>query len=213
MDLEPGFEFISARVRALKQQDLFELETMMSLMLGTNDEALTLSAEDSQNLHWHADKAFRVRRGVRRHAGQTQTFIIGLGSMSSSITKQNVNSRSSTESELIAIDDEVSKILREKRITKAQGLKVNLSVVFQDDTNMIKVASGKSSSGKRTRHFDIHLFHVIDLIIRNEAAIKCCTTGKMRADYFSKTLICNLFRMMRIDVMSIALREQARSPT
>ena len=95
-----------------------------------------------------------------------------------------------------------------KRFTEAQGFKVNLTIVFQNNASTIKlVENGKLISGKRTRHFEIQLFHVIDLINRKEVTIKHCPTGKMLGDYFSKLLVVKLFHMMRSDLMNIAFKE------
>ena len=58
-----------------------------------------------------------------------------------------------------------------------------------------------------TRHFDTHLFHVTDLIRRKEVTIKYYRTGNILADYFSKPQVRKLFRMMRSDIVSFALRE------
>ena len=94
-----------------------------------------------------------------------------------------MNSRSSTEAELIAVDDKMSKVAWSKRLTGAQGFKVNLTIVFQDSTSTIKLAqNGNLSSVKRTCHFVILLFHVTDLISRKEVTIKYFPTGKMLAD-------------------------------
>ena len=77
-------------------------------MMGTTNEVLTLSADDSQKLHWHIDAAFGAHPGMRSHTGGT--FSMGFGAMSSSSTEQKVNSRISTEAELIAVDDKISKV-------------------------------------------------------------------------------------------------------
>ena len=82
--------------------------------------------------------------------------------------------------------------------------------VFQGNTSTIKLSENeKLSSVKRTRHFDVRLFHVTDFISRKEVTIKHCPTGKMLADCFSKLLVGKLFHMMRIDVVSIELRYHA----
>ena len=86
------------------------------------------------------------------------------------------------EAELIAVDNKISKVIWTKRFTEAQGFKVHLNIVFQDNTSTIKLEeNGKSSSGKRTRHFDIRLFHVTDLISQKEVTRKYCPTGKILA--------------------------------
>ena len=93
-----------------------------------------------------------------------------------------------------------------KRVTEAQGIKVNLNTVFQNDTSTSKLAeNGKISSGERNLHLGISLFHATYLISRKEVAIKHCPTGKILADYFSKPLGIKIFRMMRSDIVSIAL--------
>ena len=204
-DLEPGFGFLSLRVRASTRQDWSKLVKLMSLMLGTKYEVLILSADDSKNLRCHTDAAFGVHSEMKSHADGT--FSMGHGSMSSSSEKKKVSSRSSTEAELIAFDDKISKVAWTKMLEEAQGFKVYLSIVFQDNASTIKlVENGNTSSGKRTRHFYICLFHVTDLIIRKEVMIKQCPTGKMLANQFSKPLVGKLFRCMRSNVMNIVFR-------
>ena len=51
LDLEPGFSSTSARVRASVQQDWSKLVKIIPFVLGTRDEVLTLSTDDSYNLH------------------------------------------------------------------------------------------------------------------------------------------------------------------
>ena len=66
-------------------------------------------------------------------------------------TKKKLNSRSSTEELLIAVDDERSKLVWEKRLTEAQRFKLSFNVSFQDNAITIKLEENvKSSSGKRT---------------------------------------------------------------
>ena len=95
-----------------------------------------------------------------------------------------------------------------KRFTEVQGSKVNLNIILQDKTITVKLEqNGKLNSGKRTRYFDVRLFHVTDLISWKEVKIKYYPAGKMLADYFSKPLVGKLFRMMRSDVVNIASKE------
>ena len=72
-----------------------------------------LEADDSQTLRWYVDAAFAVHADMRSHTGST--FTLGKGMIISDSTKQKVNSRSSTEAELIGVDDRISKILWAKR--------------------------------------------------------------------------------------------------
>ena len=94
---------------------------------------------------------------------------MGFEATSSSLTKKKVSSRSSAEEELIDVDDKTIKVMCTKRFTGSQGFKVNLNAVFQDNTSTITLAeNGKTSSGKRMRHFDILLFHATDFVSRKK---------------------------------------------
>ena len=51
LDLEPGFVFLPSRARVLTDKDWSKSSKLMSFMLGTKDEVLTLSVYESTNLH------------------------------------------------------------------------------------------------------------------------------------------------------------------
>ena len=159
-------------------------------------------ADDFQELKWSIDAAFAVHPDMKSHTGST--FTMGKGAICSSSIKQKTNSRSSTESELIALDDIISKVLWTKRFVESQGFEVLLNVVYQDNTSTIKLAeNGKASSGKRTRHFDIKYFYITDLIARDEVKIKYCPTEDMEADYMSKPTVGKKFSKFREIIMNL----------
>jgi hypothetical protein len=98
-----------------------------------------------------------------------------------------VNTRSSTEAELVGFDDVVSKILWSKLFIEAQDFEVKANIVYRDNTSSMRLEeNGKASSGKHTRHFHIKFFYITDLINRNEIHIKYCPTEDMIADYMTK---------------------------
>ena len=60
------------------------------------------------------------------------------------------------ESEMITVDNSISKILWTKRFVEAKGYMINANIVYQNTTSAIKLKiSGIVSSGTRIRHFDI----------------------------------------------------------
>ena len=73
-----------------------------------------------------------------------------------------------------------------------------------DNTSTIKLAeNGKQSCGKRTRHFDIKLFYVTDLISRDELQVKYCPTDDMVGDYMTKPLVGIKFHKFRKMIMNL----------
>ena len=128
---------------------------------------------------------------------------LGDGAIISVSTKQKINTRSSTEAELVSIDDVLSKILWTTRFLKEQGWKVNQNMVMRDNLSSMKLeTNGKASSGKRTRHFDIKYFYITDLIERKEVEIKYCPTDDMIADYMTKPLSGAKFHKFRKLIMN-----------
>ena len=139
---------------------------------------------------------------MESHTGSI--FTLGKGAIWNESTKQKVNARSSTEAELISIDDKISKIIWMKKFIEAQGFEIDLNILYQDNMSTIKLAeNGKQSSGKRTRHFDIKYFYVTDLINRNEVSIEYCSSNAMLADFHTKPLIGEKFKLMRDKIMNI----------
>jgi hypothetical protein len=72
---------------------------------------------------WYLDAAFAVHPDFKGHTGAVMTM--GKGAIQSSSTKQKVKCRSSTETEVVAIDDIISKVLWTKLFLENQGHKIN----------------------------------------------------------------------------------------
>eukprot|EP00957_Ditylum_brightwellii_P135882 10364518-Ditylum_brightwellii.AAC.1 len=72
---------------------------------------------------------------------------LGKGSVYSMSSKQKLNTKSSTETELVGVNDMLSMILWAKYLLDEQGYNVNKSVVFQDNKSAILLEeNGKASS-------------------------------------------------------------------
>ena len=85
-----------------------------------------------------------------------------------------------------------------------QDFKVKVNLIYQDNTNTMKEQNnGKLSSGKRTRHFDIKLFYITDLISRNEVEVRYCPSDEILADYMTKPLVGTKFKLFRDLIMNL----------
>jgi hypothetical protein len=81
-----------------------------------------------------------------------------------SSTKQKLNTRSSTETEIVGADDFVMPAICWTRyFMEAQGYQVNDNVLFQDNKSAILLEkNGKASSSKRTKHISIRYFFITE---------------------------------------------------
>ena len=111
---------------------------------------------------------------------------------------------SSTEAELVAMDDVVSKVLWTHRFIEAQGFEVKANIVYRDNTSTMKLEeNGRASASKRIRHFHIKYFYITDLIERGQVKIEYCPTDAMLADYMTKPVVgTNKFITLRSQVMN-----------
>ena len=86
----------------------------MKFLYGTKEDVLTLGINSANIVKWYADAAFAVHPDMKSHTGMNMTW--GTGSIRSSSRKQKLNSKSSTEAKLIAVDDAVSSNYVDKTI-------------------------------------------------------------------------------------------------
>jgi hypothetical protein len=131
-------------------------------------------------------------------------MMLGKGAVYATSTRQKLNTKSSTEAELVAVDDILSQVLWTRYFLKAQGYDVTESTVYQDNQSAILLENnGKASSSKRTRHINIRYYFVKDKITNKEVRIEYCPTNDMIADFFTKPLQGMLFKKFRSMIMNI----------
>eukprot|EP00957_Ditylum_brightwellii_P164188 12500893-Ditylum_brightwellii.AAC.1 len=69
--------------------------------------------------------------------------------------KQRLNTKSSTKTEFVGVDDALPHVLWTAYFLEAQGYKVKMSEVYQDNLSaMLLERNSKWSSGKRTKHIN-----------------------------------------------------------
>ena len=124
---------------------------------------------------------------MRSHTSGTMS--LGKGSTYSTSMHHKINTKSSTEAELVAINDIMPLILWTHYFLEAQGYEVHENKVFQDNQSTILLKkNGKCSSSHRTHHINIRYFFVMDHIQSKEVAVEYCPTDEMLANMFTKPL-------------------------
>ena len=121
-----------------------------------------------------------------------------------SSTKQKLNTRSSTETEVVGADDFMPAICWTRYFMEAQGYKVIDNILFQDNKSaMLLAKNGKASSSKRTKHIHIRYFFITDRIAKGDLKLEWCPTGDMVGDFMTKPLQGALFRKFRDQIMGV----------
>ena len=201
-DIMTAIAFLCTRVREPTEEDWIKLRRMMLFLNGTKEDCLCLSSDKSGRLTWFIDAAFAVHPDFKSHTGSNLTM--GKGAIISSSTKQKMNTRSSTEAEIVSSDDQLSLVLWTRLFLEEQGYEVKQNVIMRDNQSTMKLElNGKNSSGRRTRHLNIRFFYLTDQIEKKRVEIEYCPTDLMWADFMSKPLQGKKFQEFRRDIMNL----------
>lgn len=199
-DTSLAVAFLTTRVRAPDTDDWEKLCHLMEYLRGDLQRPLVLGADSDGILMWYVDASFAVHPNMRSHTGGGLTMGRGFPIVVS--TKQKLNTRSSTESELIAVDDVMPIILWTRNFLLEQGYGVIENLLLQDNKSAILLEkNGRKSSGKRTRHVNIRYFFITDRINMKEISVEWCPTKDMVADFMTKPLQGSHFRKLRDYIM------------
>jgi hypothetical protein len=120
-------------------------------------------------------------------------------------SKQKLNTKSSTEAELVGASDYLPSTIWAKMFLEAQGYEISESKFFQDNQSAMKLEkNGRASCGQKSRHIDIRYFFMKDRIKTENIDIVYCPTEQMLADFFTKPLQGKLFEKFRRVLMGYA---------
>eukprot|EP00957_Ditylum_brightwellii_P174123 13257467-Ditylum_brightwellii.AAC.1 len=145
---------------------------MLGFLRVSIDDVLTLEADDSQTLTWHIDASFTVHVDMKSHIGAM--FTLGKGAISSNSTKQKVNACSTSELELVSVDDKIGNVIWTKKFIEYQGFTTKLNIVYQDNESTLKLARNCKES-----------------------------SDDMTANYMSKPVVGEKFRKFRNQIMNL----------
>jgi hypothetical protein len=199
---------LTTRVREPDKDDWTKLVHLMRYIRGTRTMPLIPSANGIVILKWWVDASFDVHPDMRGHSGGGLSLGRGFPIVSS--TKQKLNTRSSTETEIVGADGFMPAICWTRYFMKAQGYGVKYNVLFQDNKSSIFLEkNGKASISKRTKHINIRYFFITDRVKKEEISVVWCPTGDMIGDFATKPLQVALLCKFRDQIMGVA---PARDP-
>ena len=143
------------------EQDMSKLERVLKYLKGTKTLGLSLRGETVVCVCAYIDASYAVHDDFKSHSGVI--ISLGAGTLLARSTKQKLNSKSSTEAEMIAVSDGLNHVLWLRNFLEDQGYRMPPAKVFQDNMSAIRLfQTGKCSSSLRTRHIAICFYFVKD---------------------------------------------------
>jgi hypothetical protein len=140
---------------------------------------------------------------MRSHTGAVLTM--GQGALMSMLIKQKIYTKSSTEAELVGVDDAMNFVEWIQLFVEQKIILINVdsilekigcdTVIKQNNTGTIQlVNNGQASSTKRTRHMNIRYFYITSKYKMGSIRVIYHPTKQMVSDYSTKALQGSLFR-------------------
>lgn len=193
--------FLTTRVKAPDEDDYRKLARCMRYLRTTVELPLTLEADSLHEIKWYADGSYAVHSDMKSHTGATMTF--GKGAAYSLSKKHKLNTKSSTEAEVVSADDVMGQLLWTRYFMEGQGYRPKKNLLAQDNESAMRLEkNGRASSTKRTKHINVRFFFIADRVQQGELTIVYCPTGEMWGDFFTKPLQGKKFTYFRDLIMN-----------
>jgi hypothetical protein len=195
-DMELDVSFLCTRVQHPTVEDWGKLRRGLKFLKRTRADRRIMGADDILKLETYIDASYATHANMRGHTGGAMSF--GWGVVHEKASKQKINTKSSTESEVVGVSEYVRHKIQMINFLGAQGYNLKKCVLYQDNQSAIKMEkNGRNSCTGNSRHISIRFFFVKDRVDKGEFTIEYCPTECMLADYFTKPLQGALFTKFR----------------
>ena len=184
-DIQTAVSFLTTRVRKPDEDDWGKLKRVLKYLKGTRSLPLRLEIEQLTKPMWDVDASHTVHDDCRGQTGAGCTF--GRGAAMIFARKHKVNTRSSTESEIVGVDDAMPNILWCLYFLQEQGLDMKCARIYQDNNSAILLeVNGRMPSSRRTKHIKNKYFFVKDKVDSGEVEIRKKGTEDLWVDVCTK---------------------------
>ena len=201
-DTLPTVAFLCTRADKATTQDWGKLKRLLQYLHGTLRLPRIFGVRDLGTLHTWVDASYAVHGDMRSHTGGA--ISLGHGTLTCKSTKQKLNTKSSTEAEIVGASDFLPNTIWLRMFLEAQGYPVTENLFYQDNMSAIHLAkNGRLSAGQKSRHIDIRHFFITDRIDSERLKIRHCPTEQMLADFFTKPLQGALFHKHRDVILGL----------
>jgi hypothetical protein len=192
--------FLTKRVMNPRRDDWIKLTRGIQYIRNTQTLGVTLETQDSIQVIAYVDASYGVHKDKKSHTGCCIT--LGRGTISAKSSTQKLNTKSSTEAELVALSDASNQILFIRNLLISQGYDTGPAIIYQDNLSTIQLIKNGCSNSERTRHVDIRFFFLHDRQLKGDVILKYMRTEDMIADILTKPLQGDLFNRLRRQLLN-----------
>jgi hypothetical protein len=198
--------FLSTRVKSPTKQDQSKLDRVLRYLNLTRSLPMNLRCDDGPlSISVFVDASYGVHDDMKSHSGGLITF--GQGPVFVKSVKQKMNTKSSMEAEIVAVENVFPQALWLLEFCRGLGYEVGPAKLLQDNKSAIILHEKGYSSSEKSRHIAIKFFFVKDCIERGDAVVTYVSTENMIADVLTKPLQGQLFRLQRARLLGHSIND------
>jgi hypothetical protein len=175
---------LSMHCQSPTKKNMSDLDHLLRYLNGTITKEIKL-APTSMDIQVYADASFMLHSDRKGHTG----CIVTLGLMGPCIgakaSKQKMLVLSSTEGEVLAVFESIPLLRMASALNKAFGYN-DVPVLHQDNKSAIEMMHAGGGASKHTKHFDLRLRYIMDMIQNHAVEVQHLGTDDMPADHLSK---------------------------
>ena len=118
-DIEPALSYLSTRVSCPSISDEEKLQRVLDFIRATKDDRRVVGALSLEDMFTWIDAPFAVHPNMKSHTGGAISF--GTGVIHAKLSKQKINTKSSTEAELVGVSEYLPYHIWFENFLKYQG--------------------------------------------------------------------------------------------
>jgi hypothetical protein len=193
---------LASRVTCATEQDWSKLERLIKYVNNTKHIPLCLEMNESYPVQITAniDSSHASHGDYRGHTGVYIT--LGKGCIQAISSKQNINTKSSAETELVGTSDGATPVIYLNNLIESQGLECLPPIIEQDNTSALAMLARGQAIGPTSRHINIRYFWLTDKINSGELQVRHVSTKDMTSDALSKPVQGGLFYKHRSTMLN-----------
>jgi hypothetical protein len=179
--------FLSSQVNDVREEDIEDLDRVFRYLNGNRDHAIQYRTGAKVEISAYIDASHASDEGFK---GRTGTVLMCGGSMVGAwSTRQAINTKSSSETELVGLTEDCTWALWARNWLRGQGYRPKAVRIYQDNLAVQDILKQGPSAEMRTRHLSIRYHFVGKLIKRDGVIIEYCPTEDMVADLLTKPIV------------------------
>jgi len=199
-DILTAVSFLVKRVQDPTKEYEEKLKRLIRYVRKTKDMGIGLEGTKNLSVAAYVDASYGVHEDMKSHTGVV--IGIGKGPIYSKSSTQKLNTKSSTEAELVGLSDSTNQIIWVRNFLEEQGYHLPPAKVYQDNMSTIALIKNGKSGSDKTRHIAVRFFFVADKVKNGEIVIEYLNTGEMLADILTKPLQGSLFEKLRNQLLN-----------